>query len=187
MLLTTAILTVAFIICLLIFLVTKNAVIQTLTITVGVTAYHFVMRLAVGVVVNLIMKNKANHNNFWFREKVFEGKLFKIIGIKKWKKYIPSYSPDSFDVNKKTVEEIIGATCQAEIVHEIIMVFSLLPIILIPYFGAALAFIITSVLSALIDFAFVMLQRYNRPRLVKVISGNINRKIYTAVISKNND
>jgi hypothetical protein len=86
MLLTTAILTVAFIICLLIFLVTKNAVIQTLAITLGVTAYHFVMRLAVGLVVNLIMKNKANHNNFWFREKDFEGKLFKIIGIKKMEK-----------------------------------------------------------------------------------------------------
>ena len=187
MLLTTAILTVAFIICLLIFLVTKNAIIQTLAITVGITAYHFVMRLAVGLVVNLIMKNKANHNSFWFREKGFEGKLFKIIGIKKWKKYLPTYSPDTFDTSKKTLKEIVGATCQAEIVHETIMVFSLLPIILIPYLGAAVAFIITSVLSALIDFAFVMLQRYNRPRLVKVISGNINRKIYTAVISKNND
>jgi hypothetical protein len=71
-------------------------------------------------------------------------------------------------VNKKNIEEIIGATCQAEIVHETIMVFSLLPIILIPYLGAAVAFIITSVLSVLIDFAFVMLQRYNRPRLVQI-------------------
>jgi hypothetical protein len=71
-------------------------------------------------------------------------------------------------VNKKTVEEVIGATCQAEIVHETIMALSLLPIILIPYLGAAVAFIITSVLSVLIDFAFVMLQRYNRPRLVQI-------------------
>ena len=72
MLLITAILTVAFIICLLIFLVTKNAVIQTLAITVGVTAYHFVMRLAVGFVVNLIMKNKANYKTRGLKKKALK-------------------------------------------------------------------------------------------------------------------
>ena len=168
MLLTTAILTVAFIICLLIFLVTKNAVIKTLVITVGVTAYHFVMRLAVGLVVNLIMKNKANHNNFWFREKGFESKLFKIIGIKKWKKYLPSYNPESFNVNKKTVEEIIGATCQAEIVHEIIMPLSFLPTCFIPLFGEPFVFVLTSLLSAIFDLTFVIIQRYNRPRILRL-------------------
>lgn len=152
-----------------VFLVTRNTVIEAITITFGVTLYHFAMRLAVGTAVNLIMKNKANHRNAWFREKGFERSLYRLMRVRKWKKYIPTYDPDSFDAAKKSIKEIVGATCQAEIVHEIIMILSLLPIALIAFFGAAEAFITTSVLSMLIDSVFVILQRYNRPKLVKVM------------------
>ena len=161
---------VAFAIFLPIFLVTKSDVMETVTISIGVSLYHFVMRLAIGTAVNLIMKNKANHKNIWFREKRFESKFYKRIGVRKWKKYIPTYSPDIFDTSQKTVKEIIGATCQAEIVHELIMVCSLLPIILIPVLGGAVALIITSVLAMLYDSMFVILQRYNRPKLVRVMN-----------------
>lgn len=169
MILITVFLLIGFAIVLPIFIATGNSIIEVITITIGVTLYHFSMRLVVGTVVNLIMKNKANHKNVWFREKNFEKKLYKFLCVRKWKKYIPTYSPDTFDTNKKTIEEIIGATCQAEVVHEIIMALSLLPIAVIPFLGGAIAFIITSVLSTLIDFVFVILQRYNRPKLVRVM------------------
>ena len=169
MILTTVFLLIGFAISLPIFIVTENAVIEVITITLGVTLYHFAMRLGVGAIVNLILKNKVNYKRVWFREKSFEKKLYKMLRVRKWKGYIPTYSPDTFDTNKKTVKEIVGATCQAEIVHEVIMVFSLLPIAVIPFFGGAAAFIITSVLSMLIDSVFVILQRYNRPKLVKVM------------------
>ena len=87
----------------------------------------------------------------------------------KWKKFIPTYSPETFDTTNKSIEEIVGATCQAEVVHEIIMLFSLLPIALIPIFNAPAVFIITSILSMMIDSIFVILQRYNRPRLIKIL------------------
>ena len=119
--------------------------------------------------MNGIMKNKADHNSIWFREKRFENKLYKLIRVRKWKKYLPTYNPDTFDASQKTVEEIIGATCQAEIVHEVIMALSLLPIAFIPFLGGAAAMIITSVLAMLIDSMFVILQRYNRPKLVRVM------------------
>jgi hypothetical protein len=89
--------------------------------------------------------------------------------VRRWQKHIPTYSPETFDTGKKTVREIVGATCQAELVHEIIMLLSLLPIALIPLFGAGAVFIITSVLSMLFDSLFVILQRYNRPKLVRVM------------------
>ena len=169
MILTTAFLLMGFAISLPIFIVTENAVIEAITITIGITLYHFAMRLAVGTVVNLIMKNKANHNSVWFREKSFEKKFYNLIRVRKWKKYIPTYSPDTFDTTKKTVKEIVGATCQAEIVHEVIMALSLLPIAVIPLSGGAAAIFITSFLSMLIDSVFVILQRYNRPKLVRVM------------------
>ena len=169
MILTTVFLLIAFAIFLPVFVVTKNAIVEVVTITVGVTLYHFAMRLAVGTVVNFIMKNKANYKNVWFREKGFERKLYKLIHIRKWKNHIPTYAPDTFDASQKTVKELVGATCQAEVVHEVIMVFSLLPIASIPFLGGAAAMIVTSVFAMLIDSVFVILQRYNRPKLVRVM------------------
>ncbi len=169
MILITALLLIGFTISLPAFVLTNNAIIEAITITIGVTLYHFAMRLSVGTIVNLIMKNKANHRSAWFREKSFENKLYKWIRVRKWKKFIPTYDPDTFDARQKTVKEIVGATCQAEIVHEVIMAFSLLPIALIPVLGCAAALIVTSVLSMLIDSVFVILQRYNRPKLVRVM------------------
>ena len=169
MILITALLTVGFAISLPIFIVTDSAIAEAVTITVGVTLYHFAMRLTVGTVVNSIMKNKANYANVWFREKGFEAKIYNLICVQKWKKYIPTYDPDTFDTSKRSVEELVGATCQAEIVHEIIMVLSLLPIAFIPLLGGAAVMIITSVLSMMFDSLFVILQRYNRPRLVRVM------------------
>ena len=165
----TVFLFIGFAIFLPVFIVTKNDIVEIFTITIGITLYHFAMRLAVGTVVNLIMNNQANYKSVWFREKSFENKLYKRMRVRKWKKYLPTYSPETFDTSQKTVKEIVGATCQAEIVHEVIMVFSLLPIALIPFLGGAAAFIITSVLSMMIDAVFVILQRYNRPKLVKVM------------------
>lgn len=169
MILTTVFLLIGFAISLPIFIVTGNAFIEIITITIGITLYHFAMRLAVGTIVNLIMKNQANHNNLWFREKSFEKKFYNLLRVRTWKKYIPTYSPDTFDTSKKTVKEIVGATCQAEIVHEVIMAFSLLPIAVIPFLGGAAAIFTTSILSMFIDFVFVIIQRYNRPMLVRVM------------------
>ena len=169
MILTTIFLLIGFAIFLPIFIFTNNSFIEVVTITIGITLYHFAMRLAVGTVVNLIMKNKANHESVWFREKRFEKKLYKMLRVRAWKKHIPTYNPDTFDTSKKTLKEIVGATCQAEIVHELIMVLSFLPIAVIPFLGGAVAIFTTSFLSMVIDSAFVTLQRYNRPRLVKVM------------------
>jgi hypothetical protein len=169
MILITIFLLIGFAISLPVFIVAKNDIVETITISIGITLYHFVMRLMVGTIINYLMKNKANHNNIWFREKSFEKKFYNLINVYKWKKHLPTYSPDTFDINQKTIKEIIGATCQAEIVHEVIMVLSLLPIILIPVLGGAVALIITSILAMIFDSLFVILQRYNRPKLIKVM------------------
>ena len=170
MIFITALSAIVFAVVLPLFIVTKSAALEILTITVGVTLYHFAMRLAIGTAVNLIMKNQADHTRAWFREKRFEEKLYRCLRVREWKEYLPTYRPQTFDASKKTVRELIGATCQAEVVHEIIMVLSLLPIAFIPLLGGAAAMIVTSVLSMLFDSLFVILQRYNRPKLVRVMS-----------------
>ena len=169
MIATTVFLCMAFAVSLPVFLVTESALAETVTISIGVTLYHFAMRLAVGTAVKTVMKNRADHRSTWFREKDFEHGLYQHLGVRRWKKHLPTYDPQTFDTKQKTVAEMIGASCQAEVVHEIIMLLSLLPIAFIPLLGGAAAMIITSVFSMLYDALFVILQRYNRPKLVRVM------------------
>ena len=69
---------------------------------------------------------------------------------------------------ENSLYRIIQNMCGAEIVHEIIMVMSFLPLATVPVFGSFPVFLITSLLAAMYDGIFVMAQRYNRPRLVRI-------------------
>ncbi len=91
----------------------------SITLTMVVLAYHFVMRFLVGDIVNRMLKNKINANAKWFSEKSFEAKLYKALRVKKWKNLIPTFSPDSYDLKMHSIEEIIKTTCINEMIHEI--------------------------------------------------------------------
>ena len=157
-------------------LLSPSSIILSICITLGVIAYHFAMRLIVGTSIDLIFHNKMNYNLFWFRQRKFEKKLYKLLRVRKWTKKIPTYSPDTFSVEKHSWKEIAMATCQSEIVHELIILFSLLPILLIIPFGTPLVFVLTSIASCFIDATFVIVQRYNRPKLIAYIT-KLDKKI----------
>lgn len=143
---------------------------ETTAISVGVTLYHFAVRLLVGLFFQAVFKNRVNYRLKWFKQLSFEQKLYKFLRVKKWKKFMPTFRPDFFDLEKHSPEEIIGAVCQAELVHETIFPLSFLPVLLIPQFGAAAVFWITSSVAAALDLMLVIVQRYNRPRLLRLLN-----------------
>lgn len=147
----------------------RKSVLFTLTITFGTCFYHFAVRLVVGHGIDAICRNKMDYNRWWFRERKFESKLYKFLRVKKWKKHLPTYHPEYYDVRKHSVEEIIQVTCQAEIVHEINMVLSFVPVIFTIWFGSLIAFLITSAVAFCFDSIFVIMQRFNRPRLRRLL------------------
>lgn len=147
----------------------RKGVLLSAAITFGTFSYHFLMRLAVGFVIDSIFHNRIDYNFGWFREKKFEKPLYEMLGVKKWKGKMPTFEPEIWDPRKHTWTEIAGAMCQSEIVHLIIMVLSFVPIAMAGVWGAFGVFFITSVLAAGTDGLFVIMQRYNRPRVVKVI------------------
>lgn len=147
-----------------------NDVLLSIAITFGVTSYHFIMRLAVGYIINGIFHNKFNYNNNWFLEKKFEKKLYKLLKVKKWKDKMPTFAPEMLSLELHTWEEIAGAMCQSEIVHLIIAILSFVPILATFILESFWVFFITSVLSACVDLMFVIMQRYNRPRIVRMIN-----------------
>ena len=142
----------------------------TLAITFGTVAYHFCIRLIVGSFFNIIMKNKADYTKKWYRVSDSEQKLYKALKVKKWKSRLPTYDKDIFDASKHSWDEIAQAMCQSELVHEVNILFSFVPVIASVWFGEFAVFLITSVLGAAFDLMFVFMQRYNRPRVIKLIN-----------------
>ena len=141
---------------------------RTLAITFGTIAYHFDMRLLVGTAVDGVLHNHVNVERKWFRLRPFEEKLYAAWQVKRWKGKLPTYAPDLFSMRQHTPEEIAQAMCQAEIVHEIIAVLSFLPLCTVPWFGSWGVFFLTGLLAAGFDLLFVIAQRYNRPRILRL-------------------
>mgnify|MGYP003473393236 FL=1 len=142
------------------------SILLPLAITFGTIAYHLLMRALVSIVVTLVMRNRANPYNVWFRERRFEARLFRWLKIHRWKYRVPTYAPELFDLNKHTPSDVLGAMCQAEVVHEVIFPLSFVPIAFAEWLGALPVFVLTSVGAAAGDAFLVLLQRYNRPRVM---------------------
>ena len=150
---------------------TDSDIFFSAAVTFGTISYHFVMRLAAGAAVNCIMHNRADYKKGWFRTYPFEKKVYEKLRVKSWKDKLPSYDRDIFSLKKHSFDELAQASCQAELVHEIIAVLSFLPLSAVPKFGAFPVFFITSLLAACFDMLFVIIQRYNRPRFAKLAAG----------------
>lgn len=152
----------------LLYLYFGSGVLLTLAITFVTTAYHFDMRLLVGTIVNGIFHNRMDCTRKWFYLRPFEETLYAALRVKQWKGKLPTYAPEWFSLRRHSSEEIAQAMCQAEIVHEIIVVLSFLPLCAVPHFGAFGVFLVTSLLAAGFDLLFVVVQRYNRPRVLRL-------------------
>lgn len=168
----TAVLFVLTVLFIVMTALTDNAVYNSFAITFGTVFYHFAMRLAVGKLI----PEHFDYESFWFREKSFEKKLYKAIGVKKWKGRMPSYTPSSYMIKTSDFTKIIYTMCRNEVIHEVIAVLSFVPILFSFVFDETLVFLITSVLACLFDLAFVVMQRYNRPRLIRLMNRYSKRK-----------
>lgn len=169
MIIITIIFLVGSLACGIAYYFTVDSVLFSITVTFGTCFYHFAMRLIVGYSIDAIFHNKMNYNKWWFRERKFEARLYKILHVQNWKKHMPTFNPEHYDIKKRSFEEIIQVTCQAEIVHEIIMILSFVPVIFTVWFGALVAFLVTSCVAFCFDSIFVIMQRYNRPRLRRLL------------------
>ncbi len=137
-------------------------------ITCGTICYHFAMRLLVGYLYDFALHNQVNYNKKWFQVGKWETKFYRFLQVRRWKKYVPTFDLAAFNLKTHTSEQLAMTMCQSELVHETIVVLSFLPLIASTWLGAPLVFLATSILSALIDSIFVILQRYNRPRFLKI-------------------
>ena len=136
-------------------------------ITTGTTFYHFAVRLVVGSIVPSCIQKPMAHR--WFAQKRFEPRMYAFLRVKQWKDHMPTYDPASFSLRHNSLERIVYNSCVSEAVHTVIVLFSFVPILFSLWWDALPVFLITSILAALFDSCFIIMQRYNRPRLVRIL------------------
>lgn len=134
----------------------------------GEIALQFlIMHIAAPVVV-IISGKKFRCDSFWFRPKKFEKRLYEKMQVKKWKTNTAVYNENEFSLQKHTPEELIMNMCSAEVVHEVIAVAGFLPVLFSFYIGHFRFLFLFSFVCGCAHMVFVVIQRYNRPRVVKL-------------------
>lgn len=156
-------------VCIFLFCICKvvdNYYLFFLFVTILTTLTHFTIRIVgANIVCKLVFKN-YNYNNFYFKEKSFEKKLYKVLCVKKWKKKLPTWNEDSFNIKVHSATEVLKAMCASEVYHLTCVCLSFLTILYAIPFGKFLIFFWTAFICALFDFLFVIIQRFNRPRFL---------------------
>lgn len=151
------------------FRLSHQHIFLVLAITFATTAYHFGMRLLVGLLYNVGMRNRADYTKKWYQIHSWEKKLYQFLRVKVWKNKMPTYNPQTFSTQTHTWDEIAQTMCQSELVHETNVLLSFLPLIASLWFDSFAVFFITSLCGALFDLLFVMMQRYNRERVLRIV------------------
>ncbi|MBQ7335467.1 MAG: hypothetical protein IJW92_03205 [Clostridia bacterium] len=136
----------------------------------GITAftimYHFWLRIILGNVTKLF---SIHYRQGWFRERRFEKSLYKLLRVRKWKEKVLTYNPDSFSVKKHTYGEIANTMCKAETDHWVNVLISLSTLLFAIPWGMFWIFLVTAVAAILFDAQFIVVQRYNRPTVLRVM------------------
>ena len=144
----------------------KNGIILWIGITCFTIMYHLWMRIILGNVTKLF---KINYKQKWFKERKFEKKLYKFLRVKKWKGKALTYNPELFSLKDYSLEEIANTMSKAETDHWINEIISLSTLLFAIAWGEFWIFLITAIAAMLFDSQFIVIQRYNRPRIVKIL------------------
>lgn len=137
-------------------------------IAMGTFCFHSNFRGIVGKLVTKYLRPRMDPRSFWFRQHRFEPGLYKLLRVRRWKDKLPTYTPQAFSLKDTDLNDVVLNSCNAELIHEMCMVTGFLPLALVPFVGAFWVFFITSSLTAMADLLFVIIQRYNRPRLMRL-------------------
>lgn len=146
-----------------------NSVFQSFAVLTGCIAFHLVIWILSATIVVGIMRNKANDKFFLFRELSWEKKFYQFIRIRSWKHHLPTYAPKYYDFKSLSHTDLLGIISQTEVVHEVASLLSLVSLFGIIWFGHTLIFTTIAAIDLMTNLVYIILQRYNRMRLRKLI------------------
>ena len=148
--------------------IAENNIFLWIGITAFTITYHFWGRIILGNISKLF-KKYINYNQWWFKEKWFEKKLYEILRVKKWKGKALTYNPEQFDLKTNSLDQIANTMVKSEIDHWINEVISISTMFFGLIWGETWIFVITALAAMIFDGQFIVIQRYNRPRVLKIL------------------
>lgn len=154
----------------------RNNIILWTGITAFTIMYHFWGRIILNNVSKLFKKN-INYKQWLFKERKFEKKLYKILRVKDWKGKALTYNPESFSLKEHSLEEIANTMAKSEVDHWINEAISLSTMLFAIIWGEFWIFCLTAVAAMIFDSQFIIIQRYNRPRIVKILERKSKEKV----------
>ena len=132
----------------------------------------------IGIISQLIGPFLPRHwfhaDRFPYRTWAWEknGRVYNKLGIRRWKDHVPDMSRIAKNmVSKKLplssgseqMERLVQETCVAELVHALLILLGLWCLHLWPGIGGVIFWLLYAILG---NLTFIVIQRYNRPRLV---------------------
>lgn len=141
---------------------------------VACIVYAAVLGAAAFVLGRVVPKHIFNAEKFPFRTFEREKKLYSVLGVKKWQNKLPDMSRvfkrimPAKRMTAQTLSDIprmVEETCVAELTHAVLSVLGLGMLWLWPGVGGAIA---AAVYILLGNVPYIIIQRYNRPRLMRL-------------------
>ena len=145
----------------------NNEICYSLWVTGITTLYHIGMRLLVGGAFRLWTPKNPEHK--CFQERPWEKVFYRKIRIKHWKRLVPTYREEEFLFDRQRAAELLKSTCRSEAGHTVMLALNFVPLLFSRFFGGFWVFFITSLAAGILDLAPILVQRYNRPRLLRVL------------------
>ncbi len=137
-----------------------------------------VFQVSIALLCMKIKDSRFSSDSFLFRTRNWEdnGEIYdKVFRIRKWKKLLPDggaltkggYSKKSLsDTTTQNLEKYIVESCRAEYSHAL----SILPFWVFGLFAPARIMLYMLIYALLINLPCIIAQRYNRPRVAKVLA-----------------
>ena len=147
---------------------TENSVVLWTGVTTFTIMYHFWVRIILGNVSKLFRKH-INYKQKWFQERKFEKNLYKFLKVKEWKDKAFTYNPEEFSVKDNSLESIVNVMAKSEVDHWINEAISVSTLLFSLIWGKFWIFFITALAAMIFDSQFIIIQRFNRPRIVKLL------------------
>lgn len=145
----------------------ENGTVLWIGIVSFMILYHFGLRILFGKITD---KFNINYNHPWYKTRKFEKGLYKLLKVRKWKDKVLTFEPDKYDFKNRTLEQLATTMSKSELDHWINEIISIVSMFFVLLWGCAPAFIISAIVAMLFDAQFIVVQRYNRPVVLRLMS-----------------
>lgn len=127
--------------------------------------YHFGLRILMG---KLTVCFPISPRWRLFRPLAIEPKFYQLLRVKQWKRHVLTFEPENFDLQTRSLEQVAQTMCKSELDHWINEIISLTSIAFALLWGQLPIFLATALAAMVFDAQFIVVQRYNRPKVLRL-------------------